>query len=263
MPDPAFTTQRLLALRKLTRAVADFLRGQLKEYLATLGPLLRPRAVLGDHIQSSVKEPVKGSDAAFKELQALYNSLAAAKPFHFNRELQSPIEVLSSVLEITPVEYTHIAKTDSVSKTVTVTTPLKWVLSYGGFGPKRLKDQLALRSQATTTTELEQLVVHHLLLHIVTTKQTSVTKVLEALHFPISSGRLPGCGELPITFIAAALPTVRPPDEVIIESTEISGMDAFEEVIDLDGIAKLRDPVVERVREIAKSCGEEIGDRPA
>src|SRR5262249_21128992 len=149
------------------------------------------------------------------------------------------------------------------SKTVTVTTPLKWVLSYGGFGPKRLKDLVAQRSQTTTTADLEQMVLHQLLLHIVTAKQASVTKVLEALHFPLSSGRLPGCGEWPITFIAAALPTVRPPDEVIIESTEISGMDAFEEVIDLDGIAKLRDPVVERVREIAKNCGEEIGDRPA
>src|SRR5262249_5647128 len=155
-------------------------------------PLLRPRAVLGDYIQSSVKESVKGADAAFKEVQGLYNSLAGAKPFHFNRELQSPIEVLSSVLEITPVEYTHVAKTENSSKTVTVTTPLKWVLSYGGFGPKRLKDQLALRSQTTTTAELEQLVVHDLLLHIVTAKQASVTKVLEALHFPISSGRLSG-----------------------------------------------------------------------
>ena len=68
MADEPFTTQRLLALRKITRSVADLLRGELREYLATLSPLFRPRAVLGNHVEGGVNEPVKGADAVFKAL---------------------------------------------------------------------------------------------------------------------------------------------------------------------------------------------------
>src|SRR6059058_5096549 len=53
-----FTTQRLLALRKLTRALADLLRGQAKDYLATLGPLFRPRSILGGYTETNPKETV-------------------------------------------------------------------------------------------------------------------------------------------------------------------------------------------------------------
>ena len=37
------STQSLLVLRKLTRAIADVVRVQMTEYLATLAPLLRPK----------------------------------------------------------------------------------------------------------------------------------------------------------------------------------------------------------------------------
>ena len=60
MDDP-FTTKRLLALRKLTRAIAELVRGQLKDYLSTLTPLLRPRHVLGEYVQRGVKQATGGS----------------------------------------------------------------------------------------------------------------------------------------------------------------------------------------------------------
>ena len=47
-------------------------------------------------------------------------------------------------------------------------------------------------------------------------------------------GKLPELGELPITFLSGPISTIRPPDNVIIESTELSGADAFEEVINLE-----------------------------
>jgi hypothetical protein len=48
--------QSLLILRKLTRAIAEAVRQQMTEYLATLAPLLRPPTVLGDYIQGGAKE---------------------------------------------------------------------------------------------------------------------------------------------------------------------------------------------------------------
>jgi len=44
------STQSLLVLRKLTRAITDVVRQQVAEHLATLTPLLKPAAVLGDYV---------------------------------------------------------------------------------------------------------------------------------------------------------------------------------------------------------------------
>src|SRR5262245_59180867 len=119
--DEPYSTKRLLALRKLTRAVADLLRGQLREHLATLAPLFRPRTVLGEHVRGNVKETVKAADTAFKELQTLYETVAAAKPFGLPKELTSPLEPMAAGLEMAAVEYVHAARTDGQGKTVTVT----------------------------------------------------------------------------------------------------------------------------------------------
>ena len=83
--------QSLLVLRKLTRAIADAVRAQMTEYLTTLAPLLRPQMVLGDYVQGGAKESTRKADKAFKELQALYETVAATKPFNLPRELPTPI----------------------------------------------------------------------------------------------------------------------------------------------------------------------------
>ena len=42
--------------------------------------------------------------------------MAGAKPFNLPKELSPPVEILTSVLEVTPVEYAHVAKSDKDSK---------------------------------------------------------------------------------------------------------------------------------------------------
>src|SRR4051794_12925076 len=76
-----FSTKRLLALRKLTRSVSDLLRDRATQYIATVSPLLRPRVALGDPSDAGTKEPFQAADKTFKELQSLYEQVAAAEPF--------------------------------------------------------------------------------------------------------------------------------------------------------------------------------------
>jgi hypothetical protein len=226
----------------------------MKEYLSTLAPLFRPKIVLGDYIEGHTKEVAKGADKAFKELQSLYESVAMAKPFSLSKELKPPIEITSMALDITPMEYDYTAKTERDSKTVTITSPLKWALNYSGFAPGRLKNLLADRQRSTD--ELQRFILHYLVMHIVVSQQTGVAQILDALHFPLSSERLPEFGALPITYISSAVSTIRPPDGVIIENTEISGMNAFEEVVSVGDIASLQDPLKERLIQLVKSHGE-------
>jgi hypothetical protein len=254
--DERYSTKRLLALRKLTRAAADLLRGEVKEYLATLSPLLRQRTVFGDHVKGSLKEAVKGADIALKEVQSLYEAIAPSQPFGLSRELRPPLDIVGTAVELTPTEYAHAAKSERETKTVTVSSPLRWVLHYAGCAPRRLKELLAERDR--TGNELQQVVVHYLMLHVVLTRQPGVARILQELRCPLSTGRLEGCGDLPITYVSAAVTTVRPPDDVLIENTEISGMDVFEEVLKTDDLLALRDPLKERLIELAKRHGEDL-----
>jgi hypothetical protein len=248
--------QTLLVLRKLTRAIAEALRGQMVEYLSTLTPLLRPKVVLGDYVQGGQKEPARKADRAFKELQALYESVATGKPFNLPRELTPPLDIPSLNLEITPLDYSHIAKTDRETKTVTVRSPLTWVLAYTGFAPSRASELLATKGRSKD--DLQQFVLAYLAMHVVANNQPGVTQILDALHFPLSTGKSPETGDLPITRITAGISTSRASDTMIIQSAELTGMDAFEEVVNVDDIPNLRDPLKERLLEIVRSQAPEL-----
>jgi hypothetical protein len=255
MANEGYDTRKLLVLRKLTRAVAELLRGQLQDYLTTLTPLLRPKTVLGEYVGPPTKDKdnVAGADKAFKELQAQYDGLAAAKSYGLPRGLNPPLASLSTTLELTPLEYAHPVSTGAETKTVTVSTPLQWVVSYGGFTPKRLRETLAARDRMSA--DLQQVVLHALMLHAVVTRQSGVTRLLEALHFPMQTVRRPEFGDLPLVCVVAAVSTTRPPDEVLLESTELSGMNVFEEVVNAEDVLTLRDPLRERLLELVKSHG--------
>jgi hypothetical protein len=103
--------------------------------------------------------------------------------------------------------------------------------------------------------ELQEFVLHTLLLQALLARQTGVVKILEALHFAISTGKRPESGDLPVAFVASSVATVLPPDAVIIESTEISGTDAFEEVVNLDDVLRPHDRLQEQLLEIVKKHG--------
>ncbi len=252
-----FTTQRLLTLRKLTRAMADLLRGQAKEFLATLGPLFRPRAILGGYTESNPKETVPGAERAFKDLQASYAAIAGSKLFGLPKELNPPIELTSSQLEMSPLEYAHAAQVEGgAAKSVSITAPLRWVLGYTGFTPRRFKELLAERNR--NEAQVQEFLLHFLVLQIVIARQPGLTKVFDALHLPLSIGKLPEFGDLPIAFLTGPVSTVRPPDNVIIESTDLSGTDAFEEVVNLEDVAKLRNPFKDQLEELIKAHGQAL-----
>jgi hypothetical protein len=145
--DVANNTQELLQLRKLTRDLADALRGRLTDHLATIAPIFHPRYVLGEYVQG-IKQGLRGPEQALEELRTVYAMAASAKPFHItNSEIGPPIELTNTTLEISPVDYTHKVNAAGVTKTVTVISPCRWIISYGGFGPAQLRHALAQRER--------------------------------------------------------------------------------------------------------------------
>jgi hypothetical protein len=266
MTDERFSPKRLLTLRRLTRAVADVLREHVVGYVGTLAPLLRPKAVLGAYAEGGTRDPVPGVDRAIRELQALHEQVAVTKPFNLIRELKFPLEMLTAGLDVSPLEYSHAIRTGSVERTITVVSPLKWVLSYNGFEPgrlalatftpRRMKEQLALGSRSND--ELRKFVLHYLALNLTATRQAGIASVLRDLRFPIETVRIDDFGALPLTCVSSALPTIRPPDDVLIEHTEIAGTETFEEVLEAEEIPRLPDPLNQRLMEVARDAGIEL-----
>lgn len=201
------------------------------------------------------KDFVKGAEANFKELQAAFEGLTGKSPFNIPRDIKTPLSVQSQIPEIHALEYVHEAKAGGQSKNLTVTSPFKFILCYSGYSPKRLKELLASRGNPS---DLQEFLLHTIMLNVVLSRQPSLARVFDALRFPVTSGKIPGCGDLNFTFLTAAVPTQLPPDDVVIENTEISGSDTFEEVINLDELSKLRDPFKDKLLELAKQHGELI-----
>jgi hypothetical protein len=250
------STHSLLVLRKLTRAIAEAVRVQMTEYLATLAPLLRPKVVLGDYVEGGAKESTKRADKAFKDLQTLYEQVAAAQPFNLPRELTPPLRLAGTGLEITAVDAPHVVQSGSNHRTIMVRSPLTWTLTYGGYAPSRLTDLLKVRGRGGE--ELSQFVLAYLMMHVVTTNSPGLTRLFDALHFPITTTTAPESGPLPITRITAGIATERPSDAVILQSAELTGMDAFEELVNVDDLSRLRDPLKEQLLEIARQQAPEL-----
>jgi hypothetical protein len=243
--------QSLLVLRKLTRAIADAVREQMTAYLTTLTPLLRPEAVFGEHIDGGRREANQKPAQALKELQELYEPLAPARPLNLRRELMPPFAFANAGLEVTPVEYLHEVESGGRSRKILVRRPLTWTLTYAGFGPAKL--QALLDQRVRPPEELQRFILAYLLMHVVTTHQTGLAQILESLHFPVSMTTVPEFGDLPVTRIGIGISTARPPDGVVIESAELTGMDAFEELVNVEDIHRLRSPFRERLLEVVSS----------
>jgi len=251
--DQHYSTENLLVLRTLTRAVANLLRSQMHTYLSALAPVMRPAGLLGHYVQGGSKEVSRDAVKMFQELENIYGGAATSKPFGLLKELRTPFEVSGSALELSSVEYNYQATANGHSKAVSITSPFKWVLSYSDFTPARLK-QLLLDKRRTDS-ETARFVLHYSLLQLMLVRQPALTQILEDLRFNIASGPTPEFGDLPVISITSLVPTVRPPDDVIIQATEIAGRDTFEELIDVEGVLAMRDPLKDRLTELVKTHG--------
>jgi hypothetical protein len=243
--------QSILVLRKVTRAIAEEARSRVLEYLTTLGPLIRPETVFAEHIQGARRESTHKPNQALKELQTLYEDLAPARPLNLRRALTPPFDLAGMHLEITPVEYMHAAQSGAGSRQILVRRPLTWTLTYAGFEPPRFRELLDMKLRRSEE-EIQRFIVSYLLLDVVTKHQSGVVGILETLHFPITRTTLAEFGELPVVRISLDVATERPPDGLIIESAELTGMDAFEEVVRLEDISRLGSPFKDRLLEIVR-----------
>lgn len=246
-----FEFSDLMNRRKLTTAVAEILKDQLNGYLATLAPLLAPRAVLGDYTRGSTAK-IKGADETFSALKETYLKVAGSRIFDLPKSLESPIGISSAQPEIVPLQYQYEAVDNGTTKELTVTSPTKWVLSYKGLNEARLKSLLAQHSDLVGQ-DLAELILHFVVMETIVKRQRGVVDMLSELGYSVTVEEVPEYDTLPIVYISSQVGTERPSDELLVQVSEVSGSPSFDELVrvaDINGMAMpLKTRLVQQLRE--------------
>jgi hypothetical protein len=246
--DRSLTFEQLADLRDKTEAISRYLEKQLKAYLETLRPLLAPRRLLGKY--TGVKEDVVGSDRAFTQLQEQYKGVCA-KPFALPQELDAdPLSNIDNRLDLSPWEYTHQAQGERESKLITITSPVRWVLTYNSeYTPSQVTQTLASREQRRSDA-MRQFVVNALVMHAMLAKFPGVVQLLTDLRYDVQTEKSPALGDLPLVTIRSCLPSFRPADSLMMTAIRFSGVPAFIELIDTEALSTLPDPLKLRIEKI-------------
>jgi hypothetical protein len=244
----SLTFEQLADLREKTETIAQLLQKQLKAYLDTLRPLLAPRRLLGKY--TGVKEDVSGSDRAFAQLQEQYKAVCA-NPFALPPELDAePLSNIDTRLDLYPWEYTHQAQGERESKLLTITSPVRWVLTYSSeYTVSQVTQTLATREQRRSDA-MRQFVVNALVVHAMLARFPGIAQLLTDLRYDIQTEKSRALGDLPLVTVRSCLPSFRPADNLMLTAVRFSGVPAFIELINLEALSALPDPLKLRIEQI-------------
>jgi hypothetical protein len=235
--------QEFLKLRQAADRIYDALTKRLQGHLEVLKALFLPRKLLGTYIKSAFSEEVAGAEKVFAILRERYARIAE-DPFKLPRKLQPPLPPMSNQMDVIPFQYPLYFE-DSGDKAVTVTSPTSWILFYRSDCPiSRLKAMLA-GAESPQPEDMRRSLLDHMIPVIFLERFPALKQLLEDLRYQVETRELSDLGQLPVVVIKAPLKTFLPADDFILQVTQLSGVPAFQEIIDLDALEKLSDPLKE------------------
>jgi hypothetical protein len=231
--------EQFMRLRQNTKNIMQLFDKRLKSQLNTLRPLFTPRKLLGTYIKSASPDEVSGSDKAFAELQAKF-SARCEKPFGLPKKLHPPLPPFSNQLDAIPFKYA-LHPQDSQKTTTTITAATRWIISYRSECPyDRLKAMLSGHENRQPD-DMKQSLLAHLLLVLFLERFPALAQLLRDLRYEVEIRELDDLGGLPVVVLAAPLESFLPSDDFILQVTNLSGIPAFQEIIDEDAADRIQD----------------------
>jgi hypothetical protein len=242
------TLEQLSERRQKTEAVSQFFLKQLRGYLEALRPLLTPARLLGRYV--SPREDLAGAEKAAAQLKQTYDEVCG-KPFALARGLEDgPLGAIENKIDLYPWEYAHEAAGTKEKKTLTVTSPVRWIMSYASaYTLSQLRSLLIGKGDREQAT-IRQFIVNALAMKMLIEKSPGIAQLLGDLRYQVTIEKSPVLGELPVVTIGAAVPSFRPSDELMLGAVRLSGVPAFIELIDVAAVRRLEDPLKRRIEEM-------------
>jgi len=237
-------------LRQATEKISNSLNRRLSGHLEVLRPLFFARKLLGHYIKSAFNEEVPNSDLAFNELQKQYSAVCE-RPFGLDKKLQPPLPPITNQLEATPYQY-PIYLEGSDNKHISITSPTSWILSYqGNCNLNRLK-AIVSGSEPRDPDDMRQALINHIVPVIFLKQFPDLKRLLEDLRYEVKTRELAELGGLPVVTLNAPAETFLPPDDFILQITQLSGVAAFQEIIDLEAVENIRDSFKDSLKSLIR-----------
>jgi hypothetical protein len=248
-PTKNISFEQLAVARRSTQAVSEFLEKQLLGYLDTLRSLFLPERVLGKFAGSKFEVP--GAEKALTELQENYRRLPG-KPFDFAKEFETDwLGEVGAKLDVQRWEYYREISSESGKRTILITSPTRWVLAYGpGYSVSEAIRAFAHKQDRRGTDQLRQFVVNTLVMQSLIARSGGLSSIFAELRYGVTTQTHPAFSGLPAILIQSQIPTFLPPEPIIAAATDLSGVDAFIELIDVESIRQLSDPFKQRISQL-------------
>ena len=244
-PQKKLTLQELPDVRRRTEGIARLLRDELEQHLKVFQPLLAPERLLGKAAGARADAP--DSERHISAIRHKYKDLAAA-PYNLAAELESHwLTLVGNRLDLQPWEYIHEATDQRETKAITMTSTVRWILCYkSDFTVLDAKKSLAGK-QPRNLEHLRQFALNALVLEQAFASVPGLPRLFSELRYEIKTDFAPDLGRLPLVTITSCLPSFRPPDDLILAATGFSGVPAFIELVDVDAVRNLKDPLKQRI----------------
>ena len=249
----ALTFQELPELRRKTEAISKFLQDQLSAHLETLRPILSPERLFGKYVGAAgAKVEVPLADRALAQLQQAYRPFSAP-PFNLPSDFdQYWLTLVGSRVALHPWEYSHQAQAERESRSITMSSPVRWVLTFAStYSLSHVRQAVAGKGERRPE-HIRQFVVNALVTQLMITHTPGLASLFADLRYQLSTDSIPDLPKLPLTTIAFGLPSFRPSDDLILAATNFSGVPAFIELIDIDRLSTLRDPLQARIEDLLR-----------
>ena len=248
IPRKSLTNEEFLKLRQATERIGQLLGKRLRGHLEVIKPLFLPRILLGSYVKSAYTEEVPGTEKAFAELQEWYAKICE-KPFGLPKKLQTPLPHIPYQLMMTSFQYSiHLEGTED--KPISITSPTQWILSYQNECPLDRLRAMVSNKEHRQPDEMRQTLIHHLTLVIFLKHYPALIHLFEDLRYQVDTRELVEFGGLPVVMLKAPIETFLPPDDSILQITQISGIAAFQEIIDPGAVEKIPDPFKEALKNL-------------
>lgn len=241
----SLNNEEFLRLRQNSEKIATLLSRRLAGHLETLSPLFVAKRLLGSYIKSATMEDAPGSDKAFADLQETF--AACDTPFGLPRKLQSPLPPLSTQLDMTLHQYPLVVK-GLENRTVTITSPTRWILSYRSECPLSRLRAMVSGTEIRQQDEIRQALLSHLALVVFLKHNPELGQMLADLRYRLETARLVDLGDLPVVMVNAPLTTFLPPDDFILQVTQLSGISAFQEIVSDEAVDNIPDTLKEMLK---------------
>ena len=243
------TLEQLTDLRHKTEIVSKFLQEQLQAHLETLRPVLALDRVFGRYAGARADSPI--ADRVFAELQQSYRAFTV-KPYDLPTQFDEHwLSLVGSRVTLYPWDYSHQTKAGR-ERTITMSSPVRWVVTYTSAYTLGQFRQAVAGTGERRPEHVRQFVVNALVTQLMVQHTPGLGPLLGDLRYRVQTDASPDLPKLPLTTITASLPSFRPSDDLIASAVTFSGVPAFIELIDIEALSTLQDPLKARIMELVR-----------